>query len=65
MVRKYGLFEVTMNGKRKSYSRLFESLAFPKSQAVRVFQNALLLPILGGNDASGTPLKPRELRPVK
>lgn len=57
--RKYGLFKVTVkeNGK-KSYERLYDSLSFPKSVAVRVFQNALLASAMGYVNET------RELRPL-
>jgi hypothetical protein len=55
--RLYGLFE-RVDGK---WVRLMPALAFPKPQAVRVFQNSLLAPYLGYEPCKG----PRELRPVK
>jgi hypothetical protein len=45
--RLYGIFE-KVNGQ---WVRIHEPLAFKKSVAIRVFQNALLAPYLGYNDS--------------
>ena len=48
--RMYGLFEkqTTITGKPK-WVRVHASVALPKPQAVRIFQNQLLSPLFGGN----------------
>jgi len=53
--RKYGLFEMGPDGK---WVRLAPSLAYKKTDAVRIFQNELLNAALSGGPR-------RELRPVK
>jgi hypothetical protein len=56
--RLYGLFRREVEGERVKYVREFPAMAYPKAQAVRVFQNALLAPYFVGGPI-------RELRPVK
>ena len=56
--RLYGLYRVIpCNGTRKHYLREYPNLAYPKPQAVRIFQSALLAGMFEG--------KIRELRPVR
>jgi len=57
--RQYGLFE-KVDGK---WERIFPTLQFSKSVAVKAFQNALMAPYMVGirGDIRGI----RELRPVK
>lgn len=58
--RLYGLFE----NQGGQWVRLFPAIAYKKSVAVRLFQNALLAPCLNGID--GVKIKGmRELRPIK
>ena len=53
--RLYGLFEKQEDGK---FVRVYDTLAFPKAQAVKFFQNALLSGALYAG-------KIKELRPVE
>jgi len=54
--RLYGLYRVISGPTGRSYLREFPALAYPKEQAIRVFQNALLGGMMAGII--------RELRPL-
>jgi hypothetical protein len=56
-VRLYGLFANDENGNRV---RLYPTLAYPKTQAIRVFQNSLLSLSMSGRNPELKPVKPSE-----
>jgi hypothetical protein len=57
--RQWGLFERPRDAKPGTkWIRLHPDLAFPKERAVRLFQNLLLEPFLGGKSEVERCLKP-------
>jgi hypothetical protein len=55
--RLYGLFIKKVEGNKVKWERQFPGRAYPKAQAVRIFQSSLLSLFFAG--------KSPELRPVK